>query len=97
MKRDPRTIVLEPVVTEKSTHKRHEKNEVAFKVAKDANKIEIRNAVEELFGVHVRTVRTIAMHGKVKRLGRFEGKRASWKKAIVTLREGDVIEFFEHA
>jgi len=97
MKKDPRTIILEPVVTEKTTRRREVKNEVAFKVAKDANKIEIRNAVEELFDVHVRTVRTIAMHGKVKRLGRFEGKRASWKKAIVTLKEGDVIEFFEHA
>ena len=97
MKRDPRTIILEPVVTEKTTRRREVKNEVAFKVAKNANKIEIRNAVEELFDVSVRTVRTIAMHGKVKRLGRFEGKRASWKKAIVTLREGDTIEFFEHA
>jgi large subunit ribosomal protein L23 len=97
MKRDPRTIILEPVVTEKTTRKREVANEVAFKVAKDANKIEIRNAIEELFDVHVRKVRTIAMHGKIKRLGRFEGKRASWKKAIVTLKEGDVIEFFEHA
>jgi large subunit ribosomal protein L23 len=97
MKRDPRTIILEPVVTEKTTRRREVKNEVAFKVAKDANKIEIRNAVEELFGVHVKGVRTVSMHGKVKRLGRFEGKRASWKKAIVTLKEGDVIEFFEHA
>jgi large subunit ribosomal protein L23 len=73
------------------------KNEVAFKVARNANKIEIRRAVEELFDVSVRTVRTISVTGKVKRLGRFEGKRASWKKAIVTLREGDTIEFFEHA
>jgi large subunit ribosomal protein L23 len=97
MKRDPRTIILEPVVTEKTTRRREVKNEVVFKVAKNANKIEIRNAVEELFDVSVKTVRTIAMHGKVKRLGRFEGKRASWKKAIVTLKEGDVIEFFEHA
>jgi large subunit ribosomal protein L23 len=97
MKRDPRTIILAPVVTEKTTKKRETKNEVAFKVARDANKIEIRNAVEELFGVSVKGVRTIAMHGKVKRLGRFEGKRAAWTKAIVTLKEGDVIEFFEHA
>jgi large subunit ribosomal protein L23 len=96
MKRDPRTIILEPVITEKTARRREVKNEVVFKVAKNANKIEIRNAVEELFDVSVRMVRTIAMHGKVKRLGRFEGKRASWKKAIVTLREGDTIEFFEH-
>ena len=97
MKRDPRTIILAPVVTEKTARRRGEKNEVTFKVARNANKIEIRSAVEELFNVSVRTVRTMAVHGKVKRLGRFEGKRASWKKAIVTLREGDTIEFFEHA
>jgi large subunit ribosomal protein L23 len=97
MKRDPRTIILEPVVTEKSTRRSEVSNEVAFKVSRSATKIDIRNAVEELFDVHVRKVRTIAMHGKVKRLGRFEGKRASWKKAIVTLKEGDSIEFFEHA
>ncbi|MFH1690721.1 MAG: 50S ribosomal protein L23 [Candidatus Eisenbacteria bacterium] len=97
MKRDPRTIILAPVVTEKTMRRREVKNEVTFKVARDANKIQIRNAVEELFDVSVRMVRTMAVHGKVKRLGRFEGKRASWKKAIVTLREGDSIEFFEHA
>jgi large subunit ribosomal protein L23 len=97
MKRDPRTIILAPVVTEKTTRRREVKNEVTFKVARDANKIQIRNAVEELFDVSVRTVRTMAVHGKLKRLGRFEGKRASWKKAVVTLREGDSIEFFEHA
>jgi large subunit ribosomal protein L23 len=97
MKRDPRTIILEPVVTEKMARKRETLNEVAFKVAKDANKIEIRRAIEELFDVKVRDVRTVSMHGKIKRLGRFEGKRASWKKAIVTLRQGDTIEFFEHA
>lgn len=97
MKRDPRTIILEPVVTEKLARAQETRNEVAFKVAKDANKIEIRRAVEELFKVKVRKVRTVSMHGKIKRLGRFEGKRASWKKAIVTLRQGDTIEFFEHA
>jgi len=97
MKRDPRTIILAPVITEKTARHRETKNEVAFKVARNANKIEIRRAVEELFNVSVRTVRTISVTGKVKRLGRFEGKRASWKKAIVTLREGDTIEFFEHA
>ena len=97
MKRDPRTIILEPVITEKTARRREVKNEVTFKVARNANKIEIRNAVEELFDVSVRRVRTMAVRGKVKRLGRFEGRRASWKKAIVTLREGDTIEFFEHA
>jgi large subunit ribosomal protein L23 len=97
MKRDPRTIILEPVVTEKMVKAHDSRNEVAFKVAGDANKIDIRRAIEELFNVKVRDVRTVSMHGKIKRLGRFEGKRASWKKAIVTLRQGDTIEFFEHA
>ena len=97
MKRDPRTGILEPVVTEKATRAREAKNEVAFKVARDANKVEIRSAVEELFDVVVTDVRTMSVRGKLKRLGRFEGRRAAWKKAIVTLKEGQVIDFFEHA
>ncbi len=97
MKRDPRTVILEPVVTEKTARMRETSNEVFFKVARDANKIEIRGAVEELFDVVVTDVRTMSVRGKVKRLGRFEGRRASWKKAIVTLKEGQTIEFFEHA
>ena len=96
MKRDPRTIILEPVVTEKTTRERDAKNEVAFKVARSANKIEIKNAVEELFDVDVTAVRTMSVPGKLKRLGRFEGRRAGWKKAIVKLKEGQTIEFFEH-
>lgn len=97
MKRDPRTVILEPVVTEKTARKRETANEVSFKVARDANKIEIRSAVEELFNVVVTDVRTMSVRGKLKRLGRFEGRRSSWKKAIVTLKEGQTIEFFEHA
>ena len=97
MKRDPRTIILEPVITEKTTRRREVKNEVTFKVARNANKVEIRRAVEELFDVSVVGVRTMNVAGKVKRLGRYEGKRAAWKKAIVTLKEGQSIEFFEHA
>lgn len=97
MKRDPRTIILEPVVTEKTTRRREANNEVAFVVAGNANKIEIRKAVEELFDVKVTDVRTMKVHGKLKRLGRFEGHRSGWKKALVTLQEGQSIEFFEHA
>ncbi len=97
MKRDPRTIILAPVVTEKTARLREAKNEISFKVARDANKIEIRSAVEELFNVVVTDVRTLSVTGKLKRLGRFQGRRASWKKAIVTLKEGQSIEFFEHA
>ncbi len=97
MKRDARTIILEPVVTEKATRDRETKNDVTFKVARDANKVEIRNAVEELFDVVVTGVRTMSVRGKLKRLGRFEGRRAAWKKAIVTLKAGQTIDFFEHA
>lgn len=97
MRRDPRTVILEPVVTEKTTHRRETANEVAFVVARDANKVEIRNAVEELFNVKVRGVRTMRVTGKLKRMGRYEGRRAGWKKAIVELAEGESIEFFEHA
>jgi large subunit ribosomal protein L23 len=96
MKRDPRTIILEPLTTEKTTRSRHASNEVAFVVARDANKIEIRNAVRELFDVDVVTVRTVRVPGKVKRLGRSEGRRPGYKKAIVKLKEGQTIEFFEH-
>ncbi len=97
MKRNPRSIVLEPVITEKSARDREKNNTVVFAVARDANKIEIGKAIEELFSVTVLGVRTMSVSGKLKRLGRFEGRRAGWKKAIVTLKEGDSIEFFEHA
>ena len=96
MSRDPRAVILEPVVTEKSTRARQEKNQVAFVVARDATKIEIRQAVEKLFNVGVKAVRTMHVTGKVKRMGRFQGHRSSWKKAIVTLKEGQTIELFEH-
>jgi large subunit ribosomal protein L23 len=64
-------------------------------VAKDANKIEIAKAIEELFNVKVRQVRTMRYAGKQRRVGKFIGQRASWKKAVVTLRDGDTIEIFE--
>jgi len=96
MNRDPRTIILEPVVTEKTARAAEKANIVAFKVRSDANKIEIRHAVESLFSVKVTNVRTISVPHKLKRLGRFEGRRPGWKKAIVTLKDGDSIELFEH-
>ncbi len=64
-------------------------------VSKDANKIEIASAVEKQFGVKVKSVRTMRYAGKERRVGRFVGRRASWKKAVVTLHEGDTIEIFE--
>lgn len=97
MSRDPRKVLLEPVVTEKTARRKDAHNEVTFVVARDANKIEIRNAVESLFSVQVLSVRTVSVRGKLKRMGRFAGKTSAWKKAIVTLKEGQSIEFFEHA
>lgn len=89
-----REIIIKPVVTEKSVDLMQE-NKYCFRVAKDANKIEIKNAIEEIFKVTVVNVNTINVHGKMKRMGRTQGKTASWKKAVVTLREGDSIEVFE--
>lgn len=94
---DPRKIILQPLITEKSTKLKETENSVAFVVNTKANKIEIKQAVQKMFDVHVETVRTMNMHGKVKRMGRFEGKRPDWKKAIVTLKEGETIDFLESA
>lgn len=89
-----REIIIKPVVTEKSVDLMQE-NKYCFKVAKDANKIDIKNAIEEIFKVTVVDVNTINVHGKMKRMGRTQGMTSSWKKAVVTLREGDSIEVFE--
>ena len=71
-------------------------NRYTFEVDKSANKVEIKKAVEKIFGVQVAAVNTMRVMGKVKRMGRYEGRRASWKKAIVTLKPGSkTIEFFE--
>jgi len=88
-------ILKRPLITEKSTLEKEKSNQLVFEVAKNANKVEIRRAVEQLFGVKVTGVRTIRMKGKVKRLGRTLGKRRDWKKAIVALAEGEHVEFFE--
>ena len=90
-------VLKRPVVTEKSTALREEENQYAFEVALDANKVEIRNAIESTFGVRVQDVRTQVVRGKVKRFRRGFGKKPNWKKAVVTLREGDFIDFFEGA
>ena len=94
--KDPREIIIRPVITEHS-YDQMEKNTYTFEVAKDANKIEIAKAVEEIFGVKVAKVNTLNMQGKAKRTGRFPaGRRANWKKAMVTLTEDSkTIEFFE--
>ena len=89
-------VIRGPLITEKAALLKDDHRTVCFKVAIDANKTEIKSAVEKLFGVKVQSVRTVRMNGKMKRYGRFEGKRPDWKKAFVTLREGEkMIEFFE--
>lgn len=92
---DPRKIIRKPLISEKSTNLRADQNKYIFKVDRKANKLQIKMAVEELFGVQVEDVTTMMMHGRPKRLGRFEGRKPDWKKAIVKLKKGETIEFFE--
>jgi len=89
-------IIMRPIITEQSTEHVDLKKYV-FEVARDANKIEIKKAIEEIFGVQVLKVTTLNMKGKVKRMGRYpEGSRNDWKKAVVKLTDGSkTIEFFE--
>ena len=106
--KDAQSIIKRPLLTEKTArlretggaaHARVEGEEyaqkVVFEVARDANKIEIRQAIQQLFKVTVQDVRTLVVRGKAKRVGRFSGRRPAWKKAFVTLKPGDNIEFFE--
>ena len=88
-------VIMRPLVTEKSTMAREERNEVSFAVDPRASKHDVRRAVEELFSVQVADVRTMRMPRKTRRVGRFVGNRPEWKKAIVRLAEGQSIEFFE--
>ncbi len=93
--KDSAKIIKAPLVTEKGTSLRQEGNKVIFKVAREANKIEIKKAIEGLFNVHVKSVRTLNVKGKVKRWGRHEYTRPGWKKAIVELKQGETIEIYE--
>lgn len=88
-------ILVRPVVTEKSTVTQERNNAYTFVVGRDANKIEIAQAVEKQFGVSVRNVRTMRYAGKERRVGKTIGRRAAWKKAVVTLAPGETIEIFE--
>lgn len=91
----PQDIIIKPVITEKSMDEL-QNGKYTFKVAKNSNKIEIKKAVEALFGVEVAKVNTLNVNGKAKRVGRFEGRTSDWKKAVVTLTEDSkTIEFFE--
>ena len=89
------SVIKKPHVTEKTSLASDTTNTVAIIVDKDANKIEIKQAVENLFKVKVSDVRTVTVAGKVKRSGKTLGKRSNWKKAYVTLQEGQSIDFFE--
>jgi len=94
--RSAQDIIIKPLImTEKGETLKEEQNKVLFKVSLQANKVEIKAAVEKLFSVNVEDVNTLIVRGKTSRLGRRMGKRPNWKKAVVTLREGDAIEFFE--
>ncbi|MGM0414090.1 MAG: 50S ribosomal protein L23 [Bacillota bacterium] len=90
-----RDIIISPLISEKTMKLMEENNAYTFKVAKKANKIQIRQAIEDIFSVRVVKVNTMNMKGKRKRLGFTEGKRPDWKKAIVRLEDGDSIEIFE--
>ena len=92
-------VLRRPLITEKTSIMReHDGRTVVFQVAAQANKIEIKRAIERLLGSKVASVRTAMAHGKIKRQGRFAGQRSDWKKAYVTLRAGEKLpEFFEGA
>ena len=85
------------ILTEKGSNLREQANQYLFEVDRRANKIEIKNAVETLFNVSVRNVNTLIVRGKMRRMGRGLAKNRNWKKAIVTLKTGDSIDFFEGA
>ena len=88
-------VIKKPLVTEKTTVEKDERNVIAFVVNGAANKIEIKAAVQQLFNAEVESVNTVNVAGKTKRTARGMGKRSNWKKAYVTLKEGSNVDFFE--
>jgi large subunit ribosomal protein L23 len=93
--KDTYSVLKKPLITEKGNLMKDELNQITFEVERRANKIEIKEAVEKIFKVNVVKVHTLNMRGKMKRLGRSQGKKPNWKKAIITLKEGDNIDLFE--
>jgi len=91
---DARDIILKPIISEKA-HAAMGEGKYTFRVRLDANKVQIKEAIEEIYKVTVTDVRTLRAHGKVRRVGKFVGRRSDWKKAIVQLKEGDSITIFE--
>ena len=94
---NPYDIIKRPLITEKTSIQKEAANQLTFEVDRKANRVEIRRAIEKIFNVKVETVRTMQISGKVKRRGRTLGKRRDWKKAVVRLRPGERIDFFEGA
>ena len=91
-------VLRRPLITEKTTVIREDGRTLVFEVAREANKIDIRRAVEQLLGPKVESVKTSLAHGKMKRQGKYQGRRSDWKKAYVTLREGEKLpEFLQGA
>jgi len=90
-------LITRPYITEKGVDLYETQNKVMFKIRRNVNKIELKKAIEAIFNVTVLSINTVNLKGKKKRLGRWEGRREDWKKAIVTLKKGETIEYFEGA
>lgn len=88
-------VIKKPLITEKGSNLKEKQNKIVLQVSTEANKIEIKNAVEAVFKVKVEEVRTMVFKGKKKRLGARQGVRSDWKKAVVTLQEGQTVEYLE--
>ena len=88
-------IIRRPIITERASNLQESQNKYVFEVLRGANKVDIQRAVESMFEVEFVKVNTSTVHGKIKRLGRFQGRRSNWKKAVVTLADGYTIDFFE--
>lgn len=97
MKMDLHSVLIQPLLTEKVTAMREANNTVSFLVHPNANRVQIKQAVEALLKVKVERVNVLNVQGKIKRLGRFSGKRSDWKKAFVKLKEGEKLELYESA
>ena len=91
----PETLIRRPIILTEKSNRLREGNQVIFEVAQDANKIQIKDAIQKLFKVTVIDVNTMNYRGKERRMGRGYGKLQNWKKAVITLKEGDQIQFFD--
>ena len=91
------TVIKKPLFTEKGSYLKESENKLLVEVSRDANKLEIKQAMEEIFKVKVEKVATVKLHGKWKKYGKFEGKKPDRKKALITLRKGEKLDFVEGA